>query len=524
MAEAMPPQTTPAEVRQRRRWTSAAAVLAIGAFLYFAYYRVRYIGGCDSSAYLIESWRLRGLDVGLARDPSVPQQGALVPLCMAEHAGIVRSFFPPGFSLLLAGAGLIGLEFYLTPSLGALSGFVLFCLARSRVGAPLALATMMAWLGTPLALWGSTQVMSDLPAATFLLGALFAAEQKKTALSGLLLGGAMGLRPETVLFLPALIVFLPSRAEGLRLALGLVAAGLGWLAFFLASFGSLDLPYAGNLAELNGENFGRQLTFLSGETARQHAPVVALALVAFVRSPRICLPYLLWFAPFLVLHALWRVPYDAWWHVRFLLPALPALFLLAALGAASLDPSSLGSIQSKVIRELRSTGKAWRSARLARQGGPNARSSQPSSGISDALGTDIVRYALGTVVLTAYVVWCFAFAPASIHRITDWDERYARESRRIAARLPDDALVGAGTYSAPLRYYGRVETFLWCHADAPALIRWALAMGRPVYAVLEGPVESCDGRYSTLLPDLDLTLVEKLSSDCSLVQLSLTVR
>jgi hypothetical protein len=334
---------------------------------------------------------------------------------------------------------------------------------------------MIAWLGTPLLLWGSTQVMSDVPATSLLLAALFAADQKRTFAAGLLVGSALGVRPEAMLFLPALIAFLSSRADALRVAAGLAAAGLGWLAFFLASFGSLRLPYSANLAELNGEHFGRQVVFLLAETARQHAPVVVLASVALLRSPRGSMPYVLWFVPFVVLHALWRVPYDAWWHARFVLPALPALFLLAALGAASL---------------------------------------------CDALRTDAARYTLGATVLAAYMAWCFTFAPASIHRVTDWDQRYANESRRIAARLPQEALVGAVTYSAPLRYYSRVETFLWCHADAPALIRWALDKGRPVYAVLEGPLELCEGRYAALLPSLDLALIEELSPDRRLVQIS----
>jgi hypothetical protein len=463
------------EVPRGRLWSLTAAAVAAASFFYFARYRVSYIGGCDASAYLLESWRLRGLDVGLARDPSVPQQDALVPLCMVEHAGVVRSFFPPGFSLLLAGAGLVGLEFHVVPMLGALSGLLMFLLARVRAGSPLALATMVAWLVAPLLLWGSTQLMSDLPATTCLLGALWFADQKRTFASGLLVGFAMGIRPETVLFLPALAVFSSSRKQLLELALGLVLAGLGWLGFFLLSFGSLHLPYTSNLAELAGENFWQQAAFLLAETVRQHAFIVLLATVACVRLPRVAMPYLLWFAPFIVLHALWRVPYDAWWHARFVLPALPALFLLAAMGAA---------------------------------------------GARDAFRSDELRYAVGGAVLAVHVVWSFAFGPASIHRSTDWDERYAIDSRRIAKQLPKEALVGAANYSAPLRYYARIETFFWCHPDAPALIRWALDRGRPVYAVLEGNLDLCDGRYAALLPSLDFVPVEELSAGRLLVQLA----
>src|SRR6185503_561516 len=104
----------------------------------------------------------------------------------------------------------------------------------------------------------------------------------------------------------------------------------------------------------------RVLRFTSS-AVRQHAPVVALSIVALARRPRAAVPYLLWFAPFVVLHALWRVPYDAWWHARFVLPGLPALFLLAALGGASLH---------------------------------------------DALRTSVLRLAMAGSVLTAYVVFC----------------------------------------------------------------------------------------------------------------------
>jgi hypothetical protein len=473
-----------------KAWTWAATALAIGAFFYFAHYRVRYIGGCDASAYLMESWRLRGLDVGLARDPSVPYPRALVPLCMVEHAGVVRSFFPPGFSLLLAGAGLFGAEFYVTPFAGALSGLLLFFVARARAGSPLALSAMIAWLVAPLALWGSTQMMSDLPATTLLLAALFAADQKRTLVAGVLIGLAAGIRHETVLFIPALIMLLPRganvlaikgrRGNGtgnvLHLAFGLALAGSGWLIFLFASFGSLHLPYASNLAELTGQNFARQATFLIGETARQHAPVAVFAMVASMRKPRECSPYVLWFASFVFLHALWRVPYDAWWHARFVLPGLPALFVLAAIGASTLR---------------------------------------------DSIGASVLRYAITGTVLAAYIAFCITFAPANIHRTRDWDEHYARDARRIAALLPKEALVGTSNYSAPLRYYERVETFSWCQVDAPALIRWALDIGRPVYAILEGPapVERCDGLYDSVLSKLDFIPALEMAPERRLVEI-----
>jgi hypothetical protein len=75
-----------------------------------------------------------------------------------------------------------------------------------------------------------------------------------------------------------------------------------------------------------------------------------------------------------------------------------------------------------------------------------------------------------------------------------------------------------------MRHYGRVQSFFWCHPDAPALIRWALDSGRPVYAVLQEPVERCDGLYASLLPSLDFASVGELSFRARLVQLSRTRR
>jgi hypothetical protein len=460
---------------RRAEWTWAAFVIAIASFCFFAHYRARFIGACDPSAYLAESLRLFGRDAGLARDPLVPQQGALVPLCMVDHHGVVRSFFPPGFSILLGAFGVVGLAFYVTALSGASGALALFFLARSRAGAPIALATMIAWLAAPMTTWGSTQLMSDGTTAALLLVALALTEGGRAFLGGLVLGFAVGVRPTSVLFFPALLLLvLWPTAPSLRapvktlgwLCLGGAVAGLGWLAFAVASFGGLELPYMSNLHAMTGMHFGHQLGFFFGELVTQHAPISVLAAVALVWSPRASAPFVVWIAPYIVFHSYWGARLDAWWEARFIAPAFPALFLLAATGAAKVR------------------GAMGRAPRVFAYG--------------------------GVTVVALYAGWSYSTPDVAWFRSTTWDERYARASLHIAELVPHDAFVGAINYSMPLRYYGRLQSFIWFSAETPAMIRWALDAGRPVYAVLDAVELRSQAEHVELRRELDFTLVEDL--------------
>jgi hypothetical protein len=456
-----------------------ALVVALAAFLYFAHYRVEFVGGCDSAAYLAESFRLRGVDVGLAPDPSLGFPNAFVPICMVRHGGVVHSLFPPGFPSLLAGAGVFGLEYFVTPFFGALGGLALFFLARRRTTDAIALGTMIAWYAAPMTFWGATQIMSDYVAACLVLLCVLALEHARPLLAGLVLGFALGVRPTSILVVPALLVTLGLGSRPRREWLawgGVVLTAVAWALFVRFSFGSFDLPYAGNLDEMHGENFVRQLLFLSKETTRQHAPILALAIVGAVRSPRACLPLVAWFAPFLVVHSLWRMPYEWFWHLRFLASALPALFLACAIGAKAI---------SDAIAQTR--------LRMRR-----------------ALG------ALAAIVLAVYAVWWTRVPEIRVHRAHDFDERYARDTRRVLELVPRNAIIGAREHAIALRFYGHLQTFDWCHPDAPALEKAALARGRAVYAIFMLADENgCPGSRA----GLDVEEIAILPSSSRLVRL-----
>lgn len=174
--------------RANRPWTIGAWGVAVTAVVLYGVFRVRFVGGCDSSSYLLEALRIRGLAPGLVLDPSVPMRGPLAPLCLTERDGVVTSVFPPGFPLLLALGSVVGLEFFVTPLLGAASGLALYYIVAMRFHAAIALGTMVAWLGSPLVLLGGTQVMSDFPAAAFSIFALLVLRKERLVLAGALAG------------------------------------------------------------------------------------------------------------------------------------------------------------------------------------------------------------------------------------------------------------------------------------------------------------------------------------------------
>jgi len=436
-----------AAVIAERRWTRAAQLAALAALVVYAAFRARYVGACDGASYLLESYRLRGLDAGLGLDASVPFPRALAPLCLVERQGALVTFFPPGYPLLLALGGLVGLEFHVNALLVAGSGLALFSLVRERAGAVAGLALMVGWLTSPLAVWGSTMVMSDLPSAALLVFTLYALRRGRPALAGVLLGFALGVRPTNALALPALLWLAPDRRARAYAAGGFAAALGGWALYVRATTGRFELPYSDNAALLTGEHYATQLGFLLRESVTQFLPITALALVGVVRRPRVTAPYVLWYAAFVLFHAMWLAPFDAWWRARFILPGVPALFLCAAEGAA-------------VLR---------------------AAASQPR----------IVQLA-GLAVAGVYALWGTLLSPAAPHlRTTTWDRWYERDARRVARLVPDDALIGTVNHGSPLRLYADLQSFYWCHADTPALLRWALAQERPLYAILDDDERRC---------------------------------
>lgn len=429
----------------------ALAALALGIF---AYYRVRFFGGCDPPGYLLEALRMRGIDAHLALDPSVPVGEPLAPLCFVAREGRAVSFFPPGYPALLALVGPFGLELHLNGVLAAATGLAIFSIARRLTSVPLALLAMVAWLASPLVFFGATQIMSDLPATAFVVFGLAAlpaagasatgpderrAHDRRALVAGLLWGVAVGIRPTHALLAPAALALRPGRRALAAFGLGLGLALAGWALLLWLSTGSPVPAYGANAAELGGLAYGHQLVFFARELLLQELPFALLALAALALRPRESAPFAALVAIDVLFHALWNPPLELWWEARFAMPAVASIAVLGALGADAI-----------VTRT---------SARTVHVG--------------------------GAVVTSAFVLWSALWSPAiELHR-TDFDADYEEVAHVVRRLVPDHALVGAIEASAPLRAYAGVQSFNWCHPRAPELVRWGLGAGRPIYAVLE---------------------------------------
>jgi hypothetical protein len=447
-----------------------AATIACAALVFFGTCRVHYGAGCDSSSYVLESLRIRNLAPGLALDPSIPVRAPLAPLCMVEHDdGAVVSFFPPGFPLLLAAGGAFGRMTWVTPLLGTAMALAIFGLVRTRVGGPIALLTMAAWVCSPQVFWGSTQLMSDLPAAAFVLFSWAAFDRGRPALSGALLGFAIGIRPTSALLAVAILCKRPTWWQVLRMATGAAFTLAILIVYVRLSRGPAAFAYGDDLVSLDGAILGRQLAFLLGETLLLNWVAVLPAMLAVFARPRVVLPFVVWFGAFVLFYSFWHWPFDAWWWTRYTLPAAPALYLLAAEGAGVV---ATWLAPSRRVFALVATG----------------------------------------ALVTGYGLWGLFISPAKDYHDAAFDERYPLDAAAVSRLLPPGSLVGSLNHSGPLRLYAREQSFLWCHVDAPALLRWALATGRAVYTVLDEQELQCNAEASRIAAERGMVTVAVLPS------------
>lgn len=422
----------------------AAWVLSLSAFVGYAAIRHRYVGGCDTAAYLSMSYVLRGMDAHLQSSMDPAQYPALVPLCHQLVGGKIVGVFPFGYPVLLAIAGAVGVETWINPGLGALGVGLVYLATAPLAGRRIALSLAVLWAVTPIVIWASTQLMSDLPAATLGLLSYVLLSRRSVATSGAVLGFSAGIRPTNLLLLLPLALSQPRPRSLIRLAVSTAAVSLAWILLGWALIGHvLPTQYTSdNWHNLGLERFGAQLLFLVSETASALWPMVALALVGLWRRPKRCAPLLIWLAAFILLYACWRHPYDAWWRTRFVLPAYPAIFLMAAHGAAELA--------------------AWLDHRWRRA---------CSYGALLAIG--------------ALAYHNLAFADRHGLVTTRGERAYYEDARRVAAQVPRDSLVGAINFTIPLRLYAGLESFDYRRPSAVALVEAATRAGRSAYAVIE---------------------------------------
>ncbi|MGH7482150.1 MAG: hypothetical protein ACRELV_08335, partial [Longimicrobiales bacterium] len=360
-APARPRIRAPVE-RFRAAMPALAAITLVGYAYFLVDHRVTTAGGADSSGYLNAArlW-LRGTPVVPIEPPrpleSIPSLAAkLIPLGFAPgpEPGTMAPTYPPGLPFHFAAARLLGGEsaiWFVAPIVST-AGVILMALLARQFGLtwPFAVTGAAVLALFPTFVMFATLPMSDAVATAWTLATMLLALRSRAsparaagwaAACGTVFGFSVLLRPTQILLLPAVILTLGLRlralvsfaAGGVPFAFAQMAiASRFWGSPFRTGYGSIEpLLALANVPE-RLRNYATWLAQLASPLVFP-AGFAALAAREVPRHTRLALA--LWFVPFFAFYCFYR-PADAWWYTRFLLPAFPAVILLALFGLRSL--------------------------------------------------------------------------------------------------------------------------------------------------------------------------------------------
>jgi hypothetical protein len=249
--------------------------------------------------------------------------------------------------LLLAAANALGGDFGTTLLLlvhGVGLVAVAYLLARNLGGSvTAAMLAALALAGSPLVLMFGRQAFSDVPAATWSAAALLLALSRRggTALAaGICASVALLIRPTNALLALPLLLALGGPRRQLQCAIGGLPIAVGFLVFNASAYGGPFVTGYGDLGEyLSPRWAGTTLWHYARWIPVVATPLVLLALAvpaARVRDHLAAWTHVTWIAVLGGFYAFYYFTHREWWYLRFLLPALPSLLALAAVGGAGL--------------------------------------------------------------------------------------------------------------------------------------------------------------------------------------------
>ena len=464
----------------RRIAASVAALVAL-AVMAFGLARGTYAaGGSDSSCYALmaDAFAHGKLQpyTELAREAPWPDAAltfapaGFIPSSVV--AGAASPICAPGFSVLLAPFRLIGGRdgiFVVTPLAGALLVWLSFVLGRRLVGpwSGVSAATIVATM--PILLFQVTQPMNDIVVTALWMAVIvssFAAEPSRPWLLGAFTGLVTLVRPNLA---PASILVgiwllavagrgdtaVSSGARGslrLRHAIAFGLAALPSMAIlfalnsrlyghpFQSGYGrAADLFSLDNLP-LNLQQYGRAL--LETQLGLPLLGVLAVLLKKSVRST-VLLALAISVAT-VGIYLLYR-PYPEWWYLRFLLPALAPLTVLA-------------------IATL-------------------------SYGLVGRLGMPAAR-ALGAMLVVAGIAW-FGVSTArkrQAFELQQLESRFRRTGQVVRDQLPANAFLITVWQSGTVQFHANRPSLLWDSLDPSSLdqaVAWLAARGFEPYLLVE---------------------------------------
>lgn len=439
---------------------AAAAAVATVGFRYGTYA----VGGSDSSCYALmadafASGRLQPVSDLAAQAPWPNASQTFTPggfVASQTRPGASAPVCAPGFSLLLAPFIMFGGSdalFALTPLTGALLVWLTFVAGR-HLGGPAAgaMAALLVAVSPPM-LYQVVQPMNDVTTAALWMAVFSAILGRHWTLAGMCCGLALLVRPN-LLPLAAVAgaaVASRDRQQGIgaliRFAAGALPCVLLVLRLNQALYGSPVRTGYGQVESLFGlsafaVNAPRYLSWL----AETHTPFPLLALAAPFVLPRER-RHAAWLAIGLVLATclvyFFYTPFDEWTYLRFLLPAITLMIVLASAVTAALLQYAPG------------------------------------------LG----RGAIMSAVAASLVFFCIREADDRlVFHLRHLEQRFRSAGVVVREQLPPAAVVLSVWDSGAVGFHGRKEALSWKGLDPAWLERslaWLEQNGRTPYILLE---------------------------------------
>jgi hypothetical protein len=444
-------------------FVAAAAAVAVGVIgLRWGTYAA---GGSDSSCYALlaeafASGAMQPTSDLVARVPWPGAQATFTPggFVMSEHNPSASApVCAPGFSLLLAPLIAIGGRdgmFMLTPAAGALLVWLTFVAGRTIAG-PLA-GAMAAVLvaASPVMLYQVVQPMNDVTTAALWMGVFTALIRRRFALAGLVCGLALLVRPNLVPLglVAALFVILgrpKSPISGLA-AFVLAATPFGLLVLWLNNglYGSPLRTGYGDLGHLFSISaFSGNAVRYFGWLIETHTPYPLLAFAAplvVAREKRADVALAIGLIAATSVIYFFYTPFDDWSFLRFLLPAIVLMVVLAS------------AVTIQCVQYV----------------------------VSGFGRTAIVGFI--TIALTLFYVR--TAEDRLVFNMKYLEQRYRSAGIVVRDKLPENAVILSVWDSGAVRFHGRREALVWAGLNPGWLDRsldWLDAQGRTPYILLE---------------------------------------
>ncbi len=337
--------------------TSLAVVLAAATLYAGVHFGSTTAGGADSYGYVSEAGLFLNGQLTIQQDimrqspwPNAAETWAPLGYRASPHRpDAIVPLYAPGLPMLMAAAQRIGgfcAAFVVVPLCGALTVWLTFVFGRqlldsttAAIGAAILVAT------SPIFLYQLMNPMTDVPVTAAWTLALVLSVGGWPAAAGVASGVALLIRPNLAAVTFALLGWLIlTRRKPLRFLLALLpfAAVLAVInaslyeSVTVSGYGTLEELYSWSYAATNARQFALW-------TLETQTPIVVLAAL-YILVPRMFAPSRVLYPRVLLiavggaikLSYLFYQPFDAWWYLRFLLPAWPIVMVITVATIAAI--------------------------------------------------------------------------------------------------------------------------------------------------------------------------------------------